>query len=73
VIASDPIRFRPFMIAAILEKFIYVISVSALYAQGRLQDGQLALTGPDFALGILFIAAYLKTSEVPELSRWTPR
>jgi len=73
VIARDPIRFRPFMIAAILEKFIYVISVSALYAQGRLQGGQLAVTGPDFALGILFIAAYLKTSAVPELSRWTLR
>jgi len=73
MIASDPIRFRPFMIAAILEKFIYVISLSALYTQGRLQGGQLAVTAPDFALGILFIAAYLKASEVPELSRWTLR
>ena len=71
VIASDPIRFRPFMIAAILEKFIYVISVSALYAQGRLQDGQLALIGPDLALGILFIAAYLKTSGAH--GRWADR
>ena len=73
VIASDPIRFRPLMLAAILEKFIYVLSVSTLYTQGRVQGGQLAVVGPDFALGILFIAAYLKTSEVAELSRWTPR
>ena len=62
VIASDPIRFRPFMVAAILEKFIYVISVGALYAQGRLQGNQLALAGPDFALGILFVAAFVETS-----------
>ena len=68
VIASDPIRFHPFMIAAILEKFIYVMSVTALYAQGRLQGGQLAVAGPDFALGFLFIAAFLKTSAVPEYS-----
>ena len=73
VISSDPIRFRPFMIAAILEKFIYVMSVTALYAQGRVQGGQLAVAGPDFALGILFIAAFLKTSAVPEYSRWTLR
>src|SRR6185369_24928 len=65
MIASDPVRFRPFMMAAVLEKFIYVMSVSALYAQGRLQGGQLAVAGPDFALGILFIAAFLKTAEAP--------
>ena len=73
LVASDPVRFRPFMIAAILEKFLYVISVSALYAQGRLQGGQLAVAGPDLALGILFIAAFFKTSEVSELSPWTLR
>src|SRR5580765_2407708 len=55
VIARDPLRFRPLMIAAILEKFIYVMSVGALYAQARLQTGQLAVAEPDFALGILFI------------------
>jgi hypothetical protein len=62
VIASDPIRFRPLMVAAILEKFIYVISVSALYAQGRVHGSQLSLAGPDLALGILFIAAFIETS-----------
>lgn len=61
------------MVAAILEKFIYVLSISALHAQGRVQSGQLAVVGPDFALGILFIAAYLKTSAVPEFLRWTQR
>jgi hypothetical protein len=73
MIASDPVRFRPFMIAAILEKFIYVMSVGALYAQGQLQGSQLAAAGPDFALGILFIAAFLKTAAVSEPSGWTLR
>jgi hypothetical protein len=50
------------MVAAILEKFIYVISVSALYAQGHVHESQLSLAGPDLALGILFIAAFIETS-----------
>ena len=62
VIASDPVRYRPMMVAAILEKFVYVITLSALYAQGLLQAGQLAAAVPDFVLGTLFIAAFLRTS-----------
>ena len=61
VIASDPIRFRLMMFPAMLEKFIFVISLCALYAQRRLQGGQLMVAVPDMALGILFVAAFLKT------------
>jgi hypothetical protein len=61
VIANDPVRFRPMMIAAILEKFVYVISMGVLYLQGRLQGSQLLPAGPDLALGILFVAGFLKT------------
>jgi len=61
VIATDPVRFRPMMAVAILEKFSYVITVVALYAQGRLQAGQMAPAVPDFILGVLFIAGFLKT------------
>ena len=49
------------MIPAILEKFSYVITVLALCAQGRLQGGQMAPAVPDFILGILFIAGFIKT------------
>ena len=62
MIASDPIRFRPMMLPAMLEKFIYVISLCVLYEQQRLQGGQLIVVAPDLALGILFVAAFLKTS-----------
>ena len=61
VIAKDPNRFRPMIIAAVLEKFSYVITVAALFARGRLEGGQLAPAIPDCALGILFIAAFFKT------------
>ena len=63
VIARDPVRFRPLMVPAILEKFLYVISTGVLFAQGRLQSGQIAGAGADLVLGTLFVVAFLKTSK----------
>ena len=60
VIGHDPVRFRPMMIPAMLEKFIFVASQTILYLQGRVVAGQLAVAGPDLVLGILFVAAYFK-------------
>lgn len=48
------------MIPAVLEKFIFVVSLGALYAQGRVRAGQLAAAGPDLLLGVLFIMSFLK-------------
>jgi hypothetical protein len=62
VIAQDPIRFRPVMIPAILEKFTYGIAVLLLVVQGRTQQQDLLFAGMDMLLGVLFTAAYLKTS-----------
>jgi hypothetical protein len=62
LIATDPIRFRPMIIAAILEKFGYLMTLGTLYLQGRVQFGQFAVVSPDAILGILFIAAFVKTS-----------
>ena len=61
VIASDPKRFRPLMIPAMLEKFGYVAALSALYATGQLKFAQIVVIGPDFLLGLFFLAAFLKT------------
>jgi hypothetical protein len=66
VIARDPIRFRPMMVPAILEKVSYVGTLSVLYAQGRLQVIQFAVCGVDLVLGVLFVAAFLKTPAVSE-------
>src|SRR4051812_46696368 len=35
IIASDPVRFRPLMIPAILEKLVYTLPVIYLYLQHR--------------------------------------
>jgi hypothetical protein len=61
LIATDPIRFRPLMIAAILEKLGYMATLSVLYAQGRLAFGQFAAVSPDAILGALFVVAFIKT------------
>ncbi len=66
VIASDPFRFRPMMLAAMFEKFSYVLTLSVLYAQGRLSAAQAVVIMPDLVLGILFVVAFLKTSRARE-------
>ena len=63
IVATDPVRYRPIMIAAILEKLIYVATMTALYMRGRLQLGQFAVAFPDALLGLLFVVAFVKTPE----------
>jgi|ERR1700733_12075895 hypothetical protein len=61
LIAKDPVRYRPFMPLAILEKFVYSIPVIILYSQGRLHPNILKSAMGDPILGILFIAAYFQS------------
>jgi len=61
IISRDPVRFRPLIPAAILEKFAYVAALAALYAQGRIPFGLASAGIPDFLLGALFVAAFVKT------------
>jgi hypothetical protein len=49
------------MVAAMLEKLGYVVTMVVLYLQGQLQFGQFAVAIPDLFLGLLFVAAFLKT------------
>jgi hypothetical protein len=60
MIATNPVRYRPMMVVAMLEKFVYIAAMTTLFAQGQLQLGQYGVVGPDFVLGMLFIAACLK-------------
>jgi hypothetical protein len=66
IIASNPVRFHPFMIAAIVEKFTYAASLSVLYLQHRLHASDLAFGIIDFLFGILFVAAFLRTRATAE-------
>ena len=63
IIATDPARHRPIMLAAMLEKFIYVGTIGTLYLKGQLQLGQFAVISPDFILALLFMASFIKTAE----------
>lgn len=66
VIAYDPRRFRPLMIPAMLEKFLFVLAIGALLLAGR--GAELAKFIPfaallDLVLGVLFVIAWRKTRE----------
>ena len=64
LMSRDPVRFRPLMLAAMLEKFSFSLAVFALYAQGRAAALLLPFAATDFLLGVLFIASYLKTKDL---------
>jgi hypothetical protein len=63
MIATNPARYRRIMIAAILEKLVYITTMVTLYLQGRIEAGQAAVAGPDFVLALLFIAAFVRTPD----------
>ena len=62
IIAIDPPRYRPMMIPAMIEKFLWVAPVLLLYFKGRM-SGTDAAGGiaPHGLLGVLFVAAFFKT------------
>ena len=61
VIGSNPARFRPFMILAMLEKFGYVTTLAVLHGQDRIAQVDAFPAVPDGLLGLLFIVAFVKT------------
>jgi hypothetical protein len=63
MLSKDPVRYRPLMIPAMLEKAGFPIAIAVLYAQHRVSGVMLGLALIDVALGLLFIASYLKTKQ----------
>lgn len=61
IISTDPVRFRPLMIAAILEKVAYSIPLLILISQKRTSPNDLVFAGIDLLLCFLFVVAYLRT------------
>lgn len=61
IIASDPVRYRMLMLAAMLEKFPFTLAVLALYALGDVGMTLLILGLIDGFLGVLFSIAYVMT------------
>ena len=60
-LSRDPVRFRPMIIPAILEKVCFVIAAIVLMLQNRIPGPALLGAGIDLILGVLFVISYLKT------------
>lgn len=58
VIATDPVRYRAFMVLSVLEKVSFGIPVVWLYARERVSGQVLALGLIDLGWGLLFLLAY---------------
>jgi hypothetical protein len=62
LISRDPVRYRPVMPIAIVEKASFGVPAIALYVGGRL-SGQMLVAGIlDLNLGVLFAIAYARTA-----------
>ena len=61
VIGSDPQRYRPLMLVAVVEKLSFFVPAMILSAQGRLSGMMTAAGAMDGMLAIAFIVAWLVT------------
>jgi hypothetical protein len=61
MIGRDPVRLRPMMIPAVVEKFGFAIAMVVLYFQQRVKAPDMVFVAADTILGILFVIAFLKT------------
>jgi hypothetical protein len=62
-IAREPVRLRPMMIPSVVEKFTFGVAVVTLVVNGRMHRTDLVFAATDVTLGVLFVAAYLRTKE----------
>jgi hypothetical protein len=61
LIARDPVRYRPVMLVAILEKLAFGIAAVVLFAQGRLAAPILAAGLIDLTFAVLFAISWRLT------------
>jgi hypothetical protein len=64
LIASDVQRFRPFMLAAVLEKLTFSVAAVVLYVQGRATLLVACVGTIDLLLAACFVAAFCATRSV---------
>jgi hypothetical protein len=68
LIGSNPVRFRPLMVPAILEKFGFIGTLAVLLGRGRIPSVDAAAAIPDAVVGLLFIAAFAATKSDAHLT-----
>jgi hypothetical protein len=60
IIATDPRRYRPLILAGVLEKFSFAAAVAVLFPQGRVPTPLCVFAAIDLALGTLFLIAFAR-------------
>lgn len=60
-IASDPIKYRPLMLASIVEKLAFVLPMVYLVATGQVSGSIIGGAVLDLLWAILFVVSYFKT------------
>lgn len=61
ILAQNPLRYRPMMLPAVLEKVVFGFAAIVLFMQQRLSAEMLGAGLIDLVLGSLFVVAYLRT------------
>ncbi len=62
MIARDPARYRPLMLASVLEKLAWGAAAIVLFQQQRVSGMTLGFGSIDLLLGALFVVAFFFTS-----------
>ena len=65
IVSRDPVRYRPIMLAAIVEKASFGLPAIVLYLSGRLGVQMLMAGLLDLILGAFFVIAYRRTAKAP--------
>ena len=61
IISTDPQKYRPFMLASIVEKFSFAIAATVLLIDQRLAGPIVIGAAIDLVLGVLFFIAWYRT------------
>ncbi|HYC59452.1 MAG TPA: hypothetical protein VEK79_07795 [Thermoanaerobaculia bacterium] len=73
MISKDPMRYRPLMLIAAAEKFVFGVPTALLYVQQRVAAPIAIAALIDIAFGMLFLVAHRATGNVQSPSAfWQP-
>lgn len=65
LIGRDPMRFRPLMPVAVLEKLPYAVTMFTLLVRGRVRAPVAPFAAIDTVLALLFTVCYWRTPKLP--------
>ena len=69
IISRDPLRYRPIMLAAIVEKAAFGLPAIALFMSDRLSAQMLGAGIIDLVLGALFAISFVRTGPTADPAR----